>query len=107
VIVYKGIIRGFHGSWGSGLGTLEIEDSKTHAIRQVYCENGSTVRALEGSFGNVIGNAHNVSQNGGHIGKEIYWSLDDMGMILEAFTPVDEASPELEEAYENNQEDEG
>jgi len=96
--IQRGVIEGFQGTWGSGLGFLVVSGVP------VPCDNGSTVRALEGCFGDVIGPAHSVDNvNGGHIGKEIFYSLDDMGMILEAFTPVDEAPPELMEAWEKSQ----
>lgn len=96
-MIEKGTITGFAGSWGSGLGHLLINGLP------VMCENGATVRALEGCFGNVIGNAHNVETEGGHVGQEVYYSTDGMG-ILEGFTPVDEASEELIEAYEAQEE---
>ena len=85
-----GIIRGFAGSWGSGLGHLIIEDIETGNIEHVPCDNGPTVRALEACFGNVIGDAHNVDDQGGHIGQEIYWDYDEFGLCLGGFTPVDE-----------------
>jgi len=97
----KGIIRGFHGSWSSGLATLLIENDGV--IIPVLCENAQTVRCLEGAFGDVIGNAHDVKTNGGHIGQEIFYSTDFMG-ILEGFTPVEDASPELVDMYENQEE---
>lgn len=53
--IEKGMIREFHGSWMSGLGTLVIED-ELGCIHHVPCDNAPTVRALEGAFGDVIGN---------------------------------------------------
>ena len=100
--ILKGKIVGFAGSYMSGIAQLMIEDEagQTHAVA---CENGATVRALEGCFGNVIGNAHNVESEGGHMNKWIYYSMDDMGLVLGGFTPVDDASPELEAMYESSQ----
>ena len=96
--VNRGVIEAFQGSWGSGLGFLVISGVP------VPCENGSTVRALEACFGNVIGDAHSVdNENGGHVGQEIFYSMDDFGMVLAAFTPVDEAPEALIEAWENSQ----
>ncbi len=95
----RGIIRGFQGFFGSGIAYLLIEGSVTGIVQQVPCENGATVRALESAFGDVIGEGHCVDPNGGHVDQEVYWSLDEYGLILEAFTPVDQASPELVEAY--------
>ncbi len=86
----QGIIKKFSGSWGSGLGFLIIEDSVTGEIESVPCDNGPTVRALEGCFGNVIGNSHNVKEDAGYIDQEIYWDYDDLGLTLEGFTPVGE-----------------
>ena len=88
-MTHRGRIQGFEGSWGSGLGFLTIEDSETHRLMRIPCDNAPTVRALEAAFGNVIGSAHDVNGNGGHIGKEIYWSHDEMGLVLGGFTPVE------------------
>lgn len=85
----KGIIKKFSGSWGSGLGFLIIEDSVTGEVESVPCDNGPIVRALEGCFGNVIGNNHNVKKDAGYIDQEIYWDYDDLGLTLEGFTPVE------------------
>ena len=87
-MIHRGKIVGFEGSWGSGLGFLILEDSETHKLMTIPCENGPTVRALEAAFGNVIGDAHYVKDTGSHIGKEIYWSYDEMGLVLGGFTPV-------------------
>jgi len=87
-MTHRGKIVRFEGSWGSGLGFLTIEDSETHALMIVPCDNAPTVRALEAAFGNVMGSAHDVNGNGSHIGKEIYWSYDEMGLVLGGFTPV-------------------
>ena len=83
-----GIIRGFSGTWMSGMGYLHIEDMDTGVIEPVPCENGATVRALQACFGDVIGDAHDVDNKGGHIGQEIYWDYDDMGLMLGGFTPA-------------------
>jgi hypothetical protein len=96
--VFKGRIVAFGGSWGSGLGTLVIDDEKRGRV-SILCENGATVRALDAAFCNVIGDAHDVKTDGGHVGQGIYYSTDDFG-ILEAFTPVDDAPPELVRIYE-------
>ena len=78
----RGTITGFQGSWGSGLGYLVIDGIP------IACENASTVRALEAAFGDVIAPGHTVDQEAIK-GKEIYWSMDDMGLILAGFTPVE------------------
>ena len=95
--VRKGKLKGFRGSWGSGLGSLVIEDSETGFTEEIPCDNGTTVRALEGCFGNVIGDAHCVKpdQKAGFYDKEVYWSMDEFGIVFDGFTPVDEASEEL------------
>ncbi len=90
----KGRLIQFGGSWGSGLGTLEIEDSETGERELVPCDNGATVRALEAAFGNVITPAHTANGNG-YKGQEVYWSLDEFGLVLAGFTPVEDGSPAL------------
>ncbi len=95
--IHKGKIVALHGSWGSGLATLIIDDVDL-GTQMIPCENGQTVRSLENAFGDVIGDAHNIKEDGGHIGKEIYYSTD--GFILDGFTPVDDAQAELVELYE-------
>ena len=100
-MVHKGKIVGFQGSWDSGLGYLTIKDSKTHELKSVPCENAPTVRALEAAFGNVVGNAHDVRVKGGHIGKEIFWTYDEMGLVLGGFMPVKMASEEVKRLYKN------
>jgi len=69
--IHRGIIKGFSGSWGSGLGYLSIEDSKTSIVESIPCDNGATVRALEGCFGNVIGKGHCIKESPGYIDAEI------------------------------------
>ena len=90
----KGRLIQFGGSWGSGLGTLEIEDSETGEHELVLCDNGATVRALEAAFGNVITPAHTANGNG-YKGQEVYWSYDELGLVLEGFTPVEDGLPAL------------
>ena len=84
-----GIIKEFHGSWGSGLGHLVIEDIETGLVQGVPCDNGPTVRALESAFGEVIGDAHDVKNGGSHINQKIEWDYDDMGLMLGWFAPVE------------------
>jgi len=99
VEIKKGKLVQFGGSWGSGLGLLEIEDSETGVPERVPCDNGATVRALEAAFGNVITEGHTANGNG-YRGQEVYWSYDELGLVLDGFTPVDDASPELVNCYE-------
>ncbi len=88
----KGKLIQLRGSWGSGLGTLEIEDSETGECELVPCDNGATVRALEAAFGDVITEGHTASGDG-YKGREVYWSYDELGLVLEGFTPVEDGSP--------------
>ncbi len=97
----KGRLVQFGGSWGSGLGTLEIEDSETGEHEFVPCDNGATVRALEAAFGDVITPAHTANGDG-YKRQEVYWSYDEFGLVLEGFTPVEDAPPELAEHYKIN-----
>ena len=92
--IRKGRLIQFQGSWQSGLGSLEIEDSETGAHEFVPCDNGATVRALESAFGDVITDGHTANGNG-YKGQEVYWSLDELGLVLEGFTPVKDAPPVL------------
>jgi len=92
--IRKGRLVQFGGSWGSGLGTLEIEDSETGERELVHCDNGATVRALEAAFGNVITPAHTANGDG-YKGREVYWSLDEFGLVLEGFTPIEDGLPDL------------
>lgn len=93
----KGTITSFRGSWGSGLGYLVIDEVP------VPCENAQTVRALEGAFGDVIAPGHSVNQEA-IVGQEIYYSVDELG-ILDGFTPVEDAPPELKKVFEQDQEE--
>ena len=88
--IRKGKLIQFRGSWGSGLAVLEIEDSETGAHELVPCDNGATVRALEAAFGDVITQGHTANGDG-YKGQEVYWSYDELGLVLEGFTPVAEA----------------
>jgi len=92
--IRKGRLIQFRGSWLSGLATLEIEDSETGVHEHVFCDNGATVRALEAAFGSVITPGHTANGDG-YRGQEVYWSYDEFGLVLEGFTPIEDASPEL------------
>jgi hypothetical protein len=96
--VHRGKIQLFSGVWMSGLAQLTIEDDRRGLV-VVHCENAPTVRALEGAFGNVIGEGHTVNPRGGHVGREVYYSVDAIG-VLDGFTPVEEAPPEVVRRYE-------
>jgi len=99
--INKGKIKEFRGTYQSGLGALILVDAS--GIEQlVPCENAPTVRALDLCFGGVIGDAHDVNQSA-IAGKEIYWSLDEYGLTLGGFTPVEEASKKLVKLYESQQ----
>jgi len=81
VIVHRGIIEAFFGSWMSGLGSLLVSGCPVH------CDNAPTVRAMDGCFGNVIAAGHTVNQKAIR-GKDIVYSTD--GFVLEGFTPTKE-----------------
>lgn len=85
----KGIIKQFRGSWGSGIGYLDIEDLETGITESVPCENAPTVRALEACFGKVITPGHSADGIG-YKDKEIYWDYDELGSVLGGFSPVEE-----------------
>jgi len=92
--IRKGRLIQFRGSWGSGLGILEIKDSETGECEPVPCDNGATVRALEAAFGNVITDGPTANGDGDK-GQAVYWSLDELGLVLEGFTPVEDGLPDL------------
>jgi len=98
VEIRKGKLIQFYGSCGSGLGYLEIEDSETGVHEHVPCDNGATVRALDTAFGDTITEAHTANGNG-YKGQEVYWSYDEFGLVLSGFTPVEDASPEVVDCY--------
>lgn len=100
--LYRGAIVEFKGSWGSGLGVLVIDDDRRGRV-EVPCDNGPTVRALQAAFGEVIGGAHNVEREGGHVGKRIYYAMDEFGLVLGGFVPEDEAPGECVEHYETQE----
>jgi len=95
----KGILKEFRGSWGSGIGQLLIEDSDTGITEAIPCDNAPTVRALESCFGNVITPGHAAGGNG-FKGQEVFWSYDELGLILGGFTPVKDAPEKVIEAFE-------
>lgn len=99
--INKGKIVEFRGSYQSGLGALILTDA-SGTEQMVPCENAATVRALDSAFGGVIGDAHDVNQSA-IAGKEIYWSLDEFGLVLGGFTPVDEAGDKLIGLYKSQQ----
>jgi len=96
----KGKVIGFGGSWGSGLGTLSIEDEEGY-IHNIPCDNGPTVRALEDAFGNFITENHTVDTKSIK-GKKIFYEITDYG-LLAGFTPEDEATIEIIEDYEKEE----
>ena len=75
----RGIIKGFGGSWGSGLAILIIEDSHGECHR-IPCDNAPTVRALSYLFPNVIGANHSVNVNA-IMNKQIEYDIDDIGVL--------------------------
>ena len=75
----QGKILGLEGSWGSGIATLYVEDNKGDTI-PLFCENPSTVRALDSAFGGVITPGHSVNLSAIK-GKIIYYSEDNIGML--------------------------
>ena len=87
---FRARIFGFHGSWSSGIATLEVVLANGRT-RLVYCENGPTVRALDACFGNVIGPNRTVSVPAHIRDREVVLSLDRMGMLL-AVAPVEDWS---------------
>lgn len=99
--INRGTIKGFSGSAHSGIAFLFVEDV-IQGIMPIPCDNGTTIKALEKSFGNIMSQANTVDDiHGNHIGQEVYWSYDKEGARLKGFTPVAEAGKDLLEAYYN------
>lgn len=98
--LFKGKIKGFQGSWGSGIATLLIEDS-AGIVQSIPCDNAQTVRSLEAAFGNVI-TANHTCNGKGYIDKEIFYSVESWG-CMSGFMPVSEASPKLIREYKRQQ----
>ncbi len=82
----KGIIVGFKGSWSSGIATLVIKDSKGR-VKDIPCENTTTVRALDACYGGVIQSGRTASEKP-FVGKRIFYEYDDMGLMLGSFVPA-------------------
>jgi len=98
-MIRKGKIKDFRGCWSSGLATITIEESETGNILHIPCENPSTVRGLAEAYGGITAGRSFDKSN--IIDKEIYWAYDELGLIFGGFIPVEEASEEVVEAYQN------
>ena len=83
MIVKRGIIKSVSGSWESSIATLTFKDGNV-----VHADNGPLFRNLEAAFGNVISRGH-CAQGVGHIGQDIVYWMDDMGLCMGAFVPID------------------
>jgi len=79
----RGVIESFSGSHMSGIAFLTISG------KSIPCDNAPTVRALEQAYGNIIQPDHSADISS-IIGKEIYFKMDDMDLLLEGFIPVEE-----------------
>lgn len=87
--VTRNIIKGFYGSWSSGLAFLQFKDGT-----QVAADNAPLARALDGAFG-AIGQGHSID-NSAIEGMDIVYWLDDMGLIMEAFVKYEDWCNHLE-----------
>jgi len=81
----KGIIINFRGSWSSGIAELIIKDEKGK-VKEIPCENTSTVRALDACYGGVISVGRTANQKP-FIGKKIFYEYGDFG-LLGRFVPA-------------------
>jgi hypothetical protein len=82
----KGTILGFHGSWSSSIATLVVKNEKG-VVKEIPCENTSTVRALDACFGNVI-QPGRTARRDAFVGKTIFYEYDDLGLLLGEFIPA-------------------
>jgi hypothetical protein len=79
----KGTLLSLHGSFGSGLALLTVNEVVPHgATRSVTipCDAGPTSRALRSAFGDEVA------------GQEVLFSVDALG-ILDGFLPLRDAAP--------------
>ena len=101
----KGTITGLSGHPMSGLWQLliepELDDMLAGCPNIVHISSGYGVRQLAEAFGATEGKGDLMEKI---TGKEIYYSTDAFG-VMDGFTPVAEASPELVEAYESQEEE--
>jgi hypothetical protein len=99
----KGTIVNFQGSWGSNIGTLWIQKEGHDSASGIACENAPTVRILA-QFVDCIGEGHTVNTDKLK-GLEVFFAMDDMGLILDGIVPTEHATPEMWEMYESGYED--
>ncbi len=102
-MIKRGKIVGFSGSWQSGLATLTVENLDTGEVEHLPAESGPLGRALGAAF-DAIGPGHTID-NEAIRGEEIFYSMDEMGLILGGFSPVDYADESVWEAYEKDKEE--
>jgi hypothetical protein len=72
-----GTIKGFKGSWDSGIASLTVEQKD--GTKTIYCDNAPTVRALDALFGNVI-DGHSVNLEA-ILGRKIRYALDESSIL--------------------------
>jgi len=81
----KGTLLSLHGSLGSGLALLTVDEEVPGGapwLVSIACDAGPTIRALRSAFGDSV------------IGQEVLFSLDALG-ILEGFAPLWDADAEV------------
>ena len=96
--IEKGKIVSFATVKKSGLSTLILEDPKGNKV-VVPCEHPATARAFDACYGGVLRKDGTADQTN-LIGKVLYWSFEETGLVLGAFTPEDEAGDVLLREYE-------
>lgn len=102
-MIHRGTIKEFKGGWVSGLASLVIEDENGDTTI-VSGDSGPIGRALGAMF-DAIGEGHTITHEK-IVGQEVYYILDDMGLgLLAGIESVENATEELHEAYENQQEE--
>ncbi len=76
-------VKAFHGSWGSGIATLEFESG-----RSIFCDNGETARSLRDARIAAILPDHCL----GIVpdSPDIVWFEDDFGLLLGGFALYDD-----------------
>lgn len=82
----KGTLLSLHGSWGSGLAMLTVDEEVPHGATRLVtipCDSGPTSRALRPAFGDEVA------------GQEVLFSVDALG-IFDGFSPLRDAAAEVD-----------
>jgi hypothetical protein len=85
MLVTRNTIKGLSGSWGSGLATLVFQDGSS-----IFCENGATVRALDGATDGAFITPGHTFDNDAIDGLDVLYWEDEFGLVLGGFALYDD-----------------